>query len=192
MAQSMLKKLPVWPVIALAPVRGDAHAREVLRRLDIAEQVEHQRRGAVLAVVVVRVDPRVVVAVGHAPLADVEADQPGALRSIASSSFGLVHARLAGQDERDRQRQTRGVHHAVAGQPPVVLHKPVPPRTDFALPAHDLHGDALQVRHDAAVARGEHVLGEQDVDRPVPPRMQAPLFEIGVFLCLLDLSLDRR
>ena len=88
------------PGVALGAVRGDAHAREVRGGLGVAEQVEQQRGDAVLAVVVVRLDPRMVVAVGDAALADVEADQPRALLDRRVERR-IVDARLARQDEGD-------------------------------------------------------------------------------------------
>jgi hypothetical protein len=53
----------------------------------LAEQVEQHGRHAALAVVVVGLDPRVVVAVGDGTLVDVEPQQP-ALRAIARPTTG--------------------------------------------------------------------------------------------------------
>jgi hypothetical protein len=73
--------------VPLRSVRGDAHAREELRAFGFTEQAEEHRNHAALAVVLVVLDPRMMIAVRNRSFADVEAQQ-SALRSMARSTAG--------------------------------------------------------------------------------------------------------
>jgi hypothetical protein len=79
-------------------VRGDTHAGEELRAIRFAEQVEQDGGHAALAVVFVVLDPRVMVAIGNRPFADVEPQQPGA-EFDGAGHLRVFHARLARQHQ---------------------------------------------------------------------------------------------
>ena len=113
-------------------MRSDAHAREELRAFRFTEQVEQYGGHSALAVVLVVLNPGMMVAVGNRAFADVKAQQLGTAlnRQIQGRVF---HARLASHHQRNRQRQTGGVHHPVAAETAVGPSEPVAPRTDRAL-----------------------------------------------------------
>ena len=113
-------------LVALAAVRGDAHPREVRGGLRLSEEVEEDRGRAVLPVVVVGLDPRVVVAVRDASLPDIEADEAGAALDRGVER-GIGDARLAREDERDQERNAGRVHHAVAREASVLLDESMSP-----------------------------------------------------------------
>ncbi len=142
----MLKKLPVCPQSRSAPWEATLIREKNSAPSGLSEQVEHDRGHPALAVVLVGLDPGVVVAVGNRPLADVEAQQPGAALDRPVHRR-ILHPGLAGQDQRDGQRQARGVHHPVAAEPPVGTRRSGGPRNRRCsarsrLPAPDAAGPA--------------------------------------------------
>jgi hypothetical protein len=64
--------------------------------------MEHHGSNPVLSVVVVRLDPRMVVAVGDAALADVKAKQPSTFLD-RFVQLRIVNTGLASQDQRNGQ-----------------------------------------------------------------------------------------
>lgn len=168
------------PLVSLAAVRGEAHPRKVLGGFAVAQQAKHHCGNAVLAVVVMGLDPRSVVAVGNAALSHVEPQKPHAFFDGLVQGR-IVHARLTRQDQRNSQRHARRVHHPIAAQPSIRLDKAMPPRTDDALTANDFHSDSLEIGREAPIAGGQRVLGQENVDRAVEPTMQITPLRIGVF-----------
>ncbi len=102
----------------------------------------------------------------------VEANEPRALLDRLVQ-LRIVDPGLARQDQRDGQRQPRGVHHPVAAEASVGPREAVAPRTDHALPVRRFQRQTPQARHDRVVAGRHHVLGEQHDDVAVVPGLEA-------------------
>ena len=176
------------PAVALRSMRGNAHPREELGLLLLAECVEQDRRHAALAVVVVRLDPRVVVTVGDGTLARVEPQQPGTPFD-GGSHLGILHPRFPCQHQPDGQYQPGRVHHAIPTQAPVRDGEPVAPGSDRTLPRGGFHREPLQARQHRLVAGRQRVLGEEQHAVAVVPALHPLVCIVG---CPLGFSLHKR
>ena len=107
------------PGVALVAVAGERHAGEILGAIGFPDEVEEDGGHAVLAVVVVVLDPRCVVAVWDGTFADVKAQQLEAALD-GEIELGILHPRHARHDERSGERHPGGVHHSVSDQAAVV------------------------------------------------------------------------
>ena len=149
-------------------MRGDAHTREKLRAFRLAQQVEENRGHSTLAVVLVGLNPRVVVAIGNRTLADVKAQQ---FRTAFNGEIHrrFFHAGFAGQHQRNGQRHSRRVHHPIAAESPIGSRETVTPGAHRALAAGRFQCESPQTLHDRLVAGRQHILGEEHCDVAVVP-----------------------
>jgi hypothetical protein len=88
--------------VTLRAVRGEAHAREELRAFGFAQQAEEHRNHAALAIVLVILDPRMMIAVRDGSFANVEAQQSSAALDGEIHRW-IFDTRFTSQHERDRQ-----------------------------------------------------------------------------------------
>jgi hypothetical protein len=144
-------------------VARERRAREEARRAGVAEQVERHGRLRVLAVVVVQVPERRVVAVGDRALADEEAEERGGPLD-RRADLRIADAAFLGEHEPEHATEAGLVHGAVtaeAGKSLLELDHAVAPRADGALAARHRARVQGQCGNDLRVARGEEVFAEE-------------------------------
>ena len=165
-----VEEIPGVSRVSFRTVGRHAHAREECRGLRIAEQVEEHRGHPALAVVVVILDPRMMVAIRDRALSGVEAQEFRAAldRQVQRR---VLHTRFPRQHQRDGQGNARRVHHAVAAEPPAGDREPVPPGAHRALPVRHLQRQSPQTRHHRRIAGRHRVLRQHHRHVAVVPRL---------------------
>ena len=133
-------------------------------------------------------NPRMMVSIGYRSFVDIETHQSHTQFDGAVQCW-ILDACLTCHDHRDRQRQTRRVHHPVSVESSVGPSEPMPPGTDRTLSIGRLERQSLQARHDRIISRGDLVFGKQHHDIAVVPSGHPFVLETR---CPLSFLLDKR
>ena len=159
-------------------MRGKTHPRKEPGTSGFIQQVEQHGGHPALAVVVVGLHPRPVVAVGNAAFANIKPQQPRTALD-GNGNLGVVDSGGARHHERNRQGHARRIHHPVAAQAAVGSGKLVSPGADHALSVGRLQSEPLQAGHHRIITGGQFVFGQKQGDVAVIPSCHALGREAG-------------